>query len=242
MIVAAALTVLAGRFKRAREGKYNAEALSFVGAVFNALFIVVLAFYTVIAWTNSDSAAQHSDDEAAGLTTLYWQAGDFPDADRDRIRALIRDYTTEVADREWPQLGQGRADTHAGDLLFALRADLARMPTATDDIKSARDQATQTVQSITDSRQARIDQATGDGMLLTLMLIGTVLGAIAMIGFPLLMGFTADLRHVTGLAVLAGTLALVVYFSVDLAHPFSGLIKIDPSPFRAALAEYPKIP
>lgn len=242
MVAVAVLTILAGRRQRAKDGTYNSDALGFVGGVFNALFIVVLAFYTVITWTEAESTAGRIDTEAAGLTEIYWQVAEVPDPERGHIRALIREYTARVADNEWPAMANGETDRKADDLLITLRAELASMPVATDDLKATRDQAIQTVRAVSDDRRARIDVATGSSLLLKLLLLGTVIGAATMIGYPLLIGFSADLRHIAGLVVLAGTLALVVYFSIELDQPFSGLLKLEPDPFRTALTEYSRIP
>lgn len=240
--------MLAGRRQRARAGKddkdgtSSGEALAFVGGVFNALFIVVLAFYTVITWTESDAIEGHTVSEASGLTEIYWQVSAIAEPDRGHLRALIREYTATVVDHEWPALANGERDQKAEDLLITLRAELAGVPVETDDAKAARDQAMQTIRTVTDDRRARVEAATGESLMLKLLLLGTVIGALTMIGFPLLIGFSADRRYLAGLLALAGALALIVYFSIELDQPFSGLIKIEPDAFRSALGEYPRIP
>jgi hypothetical protein len=242
MIAVAVLTILAGRRQRAKDGTYNSEALGFVGGVFNALFIVVLAFYTVITWTEADATKQSTVTEASGLTEMYWQVAEVPEPDQSHIRALIREYTAAVVDREWPALANGEFDQKAEDLLITLRAEISRIPPATEDATAARDEALQTIRAVTDERRARVDQATHESLLLKLLLLGTVIGAAAMIGYPLLIGFSADFRHIAGLVLLAGVLAFVIYFSVELDQPFSGLLRVEPDAFRTALAEYPRIP
>jgi hypothetical protein len=62
-----------------------------------------------------------------------------------------------------------------------------------------------------------------------------------MVAFPLLIGFSADLRHIISLAALAGILAFTIYFAIELDQPFHGLIRVDPDSFRAALSEYSRI-
>jgi formate hydrogenlyase subunit 3/multisubunit Na+/H+ antiporter MnhD subunit len=73
-------------------------------------------------------------------------------------------------------------------------------------------------------------------------LLGTIIGAMAMIGYPLLIGFTASLRHILSLVPLAGILAFTVCFSLELDRPFHGLFRVDPDAFRAALIEFTRIP
>ncbi|WP_173125836.1 bestrophin-like domain [Kibdelosporangium persicum] len=242
MVVTAVVMMVAGRRKRAKEGTYNGEALGFVGGVLNALFIVVLAFYTVITWTEADTTEQHAEAEAASLVEIYWQVAKSPQPERDQVRALVKEYTTEVVDREWAMLDERKADEKADDLLVALRAEIGNLPSESDTDLAVRDQALQNVRTAADQRRARIEQATGSSALLTLLLWGTIIGGFTMVAFPLLVGFSADLRHVLSLVFLAGILAFTVYFAVELDQPFHGLIKVEPDSFRNALAEFNRIP
>jgi hypothetical protein len=242
MVLTAIVTILAGRRRRAREGTYNSEALGFVGGVLNALFIVVLAFYTVITWTAADSTEQHTESEASDLVEIYWQVVTAPEQSRTQVRALVTEYTKEVTDVEWPMLDRGEPDTKADDLLIALRSEITRLPTDSDENMSLRDSALDNVRNVADERRARVSEATSDSSLLTLLLVTTVIGAVLMVAFPLLIGFSADLRHIVSLAILAGLLAFAVYFSVELDQPLHGLIKVDPDAFRSALDEFGRIP
>jgi hypothetical protein len=241
MVITAVVMILAGRRKRAKEGEYNSDAIGFVGGVFNALFIVVLAFYTVITWTEADSTEQHTAAEASSLIEIYWQVATVPEPERDQIRALVREYTSEVADREWPLMDQHKSSSKADDLLVALRAEITLIPADPEPVAAARESALDNVRTAADERRARIEQATGDSSLLKLLLLGTIVGGVAMVAFPLLVGFSADLRHIVSVVALAGVLAFTVYFAIELDQPFRGLIRVEPDSFRAALAEYGRI-
>jgi Protein of unknown function (DUF4239) len=242
MVVAAVLTVVAGRRDRARSGDSDSDALGFIGGVFNAMFIVVLAFYTVITWTDADAAGQGEATEASDLIEIYWQSTAVAEPERGHVRALIREYTEEVVEREWPALGRGESDPKAEDLLVTLRAELIGLPATTDEAAAAREQTLQSIRSVADARRDLIAQGEGGGDLLALLLIGTVLGAVIMIGFPLLIGFSAGFRHITSIVLLAALLGFAVYFAIELDQPFGGLIKVEPDSLRAALAEYQNIP
>lgn len=242
MVASAVVMVMVGRRKRAREGTYNAEALSFVGGVLNALFIVVLAFYTVITWTEADASERHAEAEASSLVEIYWQVASSPRPERDQIRALVKEYTSEVADREWVMLHDKKADQKADDVLVALRAEISRLPAETDRELATKDQVLQNARAVADERRSRIEQATGDSSLLTILLWGTIIGCIMMVAFPLVIGFSADLRHVLSIVGLAGVLAFTLYFAIELDQPFQGLIKAEPVSFRTALAEFNRIP
>jgi predicted NAD/FAD-dependent oxidoreductase len=126
--------------------------------------------------------------------------------------------------------------------MITLRAAIASAPVPTDEAEKAREMAVQTAREVADQRRERIEAATGDRLLLTMLLIGTAIGAVVMVGFPLLIGFSADVRHIASLVVLAAILTFIMYFATELDHPFSGLIKVEPDMFRTALIEYQRIP
>jgi hypothetical protein len=240
MLLTAVVMVLAGRMRRAKDGEYDSDALGFVGGVLNALFIVVLAFYTVITWTDADAVAQGADTEAANLVDVYWQAANAPKP--NQVRALVTEYATEVADREWPLLADGKPDQKADDLLVALRTELMRLPVDSDDQLSLRDKAADDMRTVSDLHRARVSAATSNDALLEILLLSTILGAVSMIVYPLVIGFSAGVRHVSSMVFMAGLLAFIVYFSFELDGPFSGLISVDPDAFRSAVTEMGKIP
>ncbi|MEV4312375.1 hypothetical protein [Actinocrispum sp. NPDC049592] len=242
MFLTAIATILAGKRRRAQEGEYNSDALGFIGGVLNALFIVVLAFYTVITWTNADSTEQHAQDEASSLTEIYWQVTDAPPESRAQIRSLVKEYTNEVINREWPAMDRGTADQKADDLLIALRSEINRLPTDSDLSVSVRDKAMDGVRTVADERRARVNEATSDDTLLTILLLGTIIGGISMVVYPLVIGLTSGIRHVASLVFLAALIAVTVWFSLELDQPFQGMIHIAPDAFTTALAEYPRIP
>ncbi|ONI74798.1 hypothetical protein ALI144C_39055 [Actinosynnema sp. ALI-1.44] len=242
MVISAGVMIALGRRKRAKEGTYNAEAFGFIGGVLNALFIVVIAFYTVITWTEADASEQHADEESSSLIEIYWQVANSPAPQKDQIRALVKEYTTEVIDREWPMLEDQQADPKADDLVVALRAEIAKLPAESDRDLATRDEALKSVRKVADERRGRIEQATGDSSLLHLLLFGTIIGGVMMVAFPLLMGFSNELRHVVGLVGLAGIVAFSLYFAIELDEPYNGMIKVEPDAFRTALAEYDRIP
>lgn len=228
-VTAAVLMIVAGRARRAQEGGFDAEALAFVGGVLTAMFIAVAAFYFVIAWENAESVGQQATAEAAELADAHWRAGALPDERRDRVRALVRAYTGRVVEHEWGE----QPDPRAADLLVELR----REATA-----AGQDRLQQNVRVITDLRRDRLARSTGDDTLLGLLSLGTLVGAVLMVTFPLLMGLSAGVRHIAAIVLLAASLGVVAYVTLEMDHPFHGLVKVDPDAFRSVQAEFAATP
>ncbi|GAA3642395.1 hypothetical protein GCM10022267_31320 [Lentzea roselyniae] len=227
------LLVLAGRRARARSGEFDIESLGFIGSVLNALFIAIVAFYIVIAWQSGDVAG--SSTEAAGLVDLYWHTDAMPEQQRERVRGLIRDYTAEVADREWPAMAVGGSSQAADALLVSLHRAAATSDPA---IGQAVDQ---NLRAITDNRRARVQQAGGDDAMLLLLLYGSFASGALMVLYPVLMGLSSGVHHVTAVVVPAASVGVVAVVELGLQHPFDGMNSVGPDAFHAAQKEFSKI-
>ena len=88
----------------------------------------------------------------------------------------------------------------------------------------------------------RLDQAGGLDNTGKLTLIGTIVGAVGMILFPLLIGFTARVRHVLQLSLTAAVLAFVCVLCVGMTQPFTGMLRVEPEAFTTVTEELAGIP
>lgn len=229
------VTFLVGRTRKAASGDFDGDSMSFVGGVLNALFTVVLAFYIVFAWQNGDDLSSQSSAEADALTDTYWQTKVEPQPDATVISDLVRQYATDVVHREWPLLDRGQADPRTAATLNELRGAVSALPTGDRAVNTARETSLQDVRTITTNHQERVDEATGDDNFTWVLLLGTILGAVAMLVFPLLMGLSARPTNVVAMAVLGVTLGVIVFASVQLLHPLHGFFGVDPSAFTEVL-------
>ncbi|GAB2832915.1 bestrophin-like domain [Lentzea nigeriaca] len=220
----------------------DADSRGFLGAVISGLFIVALAFYVVIVWEENGTAEDNAASEAAAVADAYWQTGVMPQPQRDHIRSLLVSYPKLVADKEWPRLAFGEPDSGTTDVVNSLHAEILSLPSTPDQVKSARERALERLREITDLRRERLDQAGGLDSTGRLMLIGTLAGAVVMILFPLLIGFTARVRHVVQMGVSAAVLASVCVLCLGMTHPFSGVLRVQPEAFTSVTDELAGIP
>lgn len=235
--VVIAVTLLVGRTRKAASGEFDGDSMSFVGGVLNALFAVVLAFYVVFAWQNGDDISSQSSAEADALVDTYWQTKAEPSPDATVIADLTKRYATNVVHREWPMLDHGRADPGTAATLRELRNAVLALPTDNQATNTAREISLQDLATITRNHRERVDEATDGDDFTWVLLVGTILGAVSMLVFPLLMGLSARPSNVTGMAVLGVTLAVVVFVSVEMLHPLHGYFGVDPSAYTDALNE-----
>ncbi|MEU7476992.1 hypothetical protein AB0A63_13480 [Lentzea sp. NPDC042327] len=243
VVVTVVVTVLVGRSRDHEQADdRDADSRGFLGAVLSGLFIVALAFYTVIVWEDASSVEDTSSAEAAAVVDSYWQTAVLPQPQRDRVRTLLRDYAKSVVDNEWPRLAEGATDERTDRVLDALHLEVVSLPATPEQVKSARDRMVERVRDIRDQRRERVDAAQGLSTTGQIMLAATLVGAVAMIVFPLLMGFTARARHVVQIAITAGVLAAVCAVCVGMSHPYKGWLQVGPDAFVSVFEELDKIP
>jgi hypothetical protein len=235
--VVIAVTLLVGRNRKAASGDFDGDSMSFVGGVLNALFTVVLAFYVVFAWQNGDNVSSQSSAEADALVDTYWQTKVEPQPDATVISDLVKQYATDVVHREWPLLDKGQADPMTTATLTELRGAVLALPTNTQAVNTARETSLQDLATITTNHRQRVTEATDSDNFTRALLIATILGALVMLAFPLLMGLSARPTNVIGMAVLGITLAVIVFVSVELLHPLHGFFGVDPSAYTDALTD-----
>jgi formate hydrogenlyase subunit 3/multisubunit Na+/H+ antiporter MnhD subunit len=243
VVVTAVACLLLGR-SRAHEQSddRDADSRGFLGAVLSGLFIVALAFYMVIVWEDSGAAEDNATREAAAVADAYWQTSVMPQPQRDHLRGLLAEYPKLVADKEWPRLAVGEADERTTETLNSVHAEILSLPSTPDQVKSARERSLERLREITDLRRDRLDQAGGLDNTGKLMLIGTVVGAIGMIVFPFLIGFTSRRRHVLQMIVTAAVLAFVCVVCVGMTQPFKGMLRVEPDAFTTVTEELAEIP
>ncbi|GAA2796744.1 hypothetical protein GCM10010470_34820 [Saccharopolyspora taberi] len=233
LLVAGAL--LLGRRRKRTSAESDSDSLGFVGGVLNALFTVVLAFYVVFSWQTGDDIEKAATAEANALTDAHWQMSAAPEPAASTIRTLLTQYAARVADHEWPALDAGRADPGTDAILTSLRAEVIGLPADTELQKAAREQATQDVRLIDENHRERVDQATDDQFFTVILLIGTILGALLMVVFPLLVGISPTTANIASMALLTAVLGCTVFMSLELLHPLHGAFGADPDAFRIAL-------
>lgn len=227
--------MLGAKRRTASSGDSDSDSQSFVGGVLNALFTVLLAFYIVFAWQNGDDIDKAARQEANALTDLHWQATVAPSAHSAAIQDLAERYARRVVEREWPALDQRETDPGVDRLLDSLRAEVLSLPTTDETLKSTREQSLQAIRKIDEAHQERVDVVTDNQNFNIVLLVGSTLGAMLMIVFPLVIGLSMRPANVASMVLLTATLGFALYVSLELLHPLHGPFAVDPDAFHTAL-------
>ncbi|MGO4616973.1 hypothetical protein AB4305_28365 [Nocardia sp. 2YAB30] len=234
-LVAVSVLVLANRL-RPKSWRKNEEegGDGLVLDIINTFFTAVVALVVVIGWQNYDNAHSHTVVEAKALVEVHSAADELPRAERDRIQGLVRDYTTQVLDHEWPVMAEKRQLSESAQQAFdTLRAEAAALRDANGDARS------RVVAGLDRVVQARYDRAMDaslsmPGFLYAALWFGTALLLLRMV----LTGQEITRRSILMTAVLGVVVGWVILAIYNLDRPFSGGSVVPRDAFELALTRF----
>jgi hypothetical protein len=203
-------------------------------------FTAVVAFTVVICWQQFQNAHSHTVAEAKSLVDTYWAAHSMPEPEHQQIQGLVRDYTQQVVDQDWPMMNhRGRLSPAAQHTLDNLRDAVASVRSTDPVVTDQRSRALASLEKVSQSRQDRsFDQGHSiPGFLYIALIFGTVLLLLN----PVLSGVRVSWRSV----VMTGLLGIVVGSALleihNLDQPYSGVVVVPPDAFDNALSRYQQI-
>ncbi|GLU49505.1 DUF4239 domain-containing protein [Nocardiopsis ansamitocini] len=241
--VAVALLALGGFFAVRRyaisDDDCGGPIGSFVAPGVLAIYLVAVAMAIVIGWENNSAAQDLSVRESAAATDLYWSTGAMPEEEGERVRAALRDYLGSVIEDDWPLMAAGAMSDVAEERLGELRMSVGAI--TADDQSAVMDRmlAHQETASLIELRIDRGDTAGPN--IPTLLLLASVVSAVAVIVMPFAMGVkgspTRRFWAIVNLALVAGS--VLVLFFID--NPYAGLLALDPGSVEDTLAGFDRI-
>nr|WP_267307289.1 DUF4239 domain-containing protein [Mycobacterium barrassiae] len=195
-----------------------------VALVYGAL----LGFTVVVAWEQFSSAETNVTDESSTLATMYRQTISLAPPEQEKMRTLLRVYTTSVK-AEWDNQGSDAASADARAAITEMYRALGSQhgpPTVDNPINAEiRDQ----LNVLTAQRNTRILDAIPriPGLLWTGLLFGGVL-LIGLIGFSRLDSRRNHMILSSAIAILLGLLLFLIFW---LDHPFGRQMGVTPRSF-----------
>lgn len=239
VLVAVGLCLAFRKTERSTSGSYNPQALSVVGSALLSSFILVTAFLIAGTWSTYSTDRQHTYDEARAATVAYWEAGELPAAERDTVRTALAGYVGEVIAQDWPAMAHGRTSPAAYGSLDALRAHVAGIHTTSATEENARASVSTALDDLYEKRSVRA--ADVSYRIPAIIYAALVLGSILLIGYPPLVGLTANLRNAMLLGGLGAMMGVGIFIVITLSHPFSHPFGLHPDAFRGALDRFAQI-
>jgi|GEM_PF-1320958 drug/metabolite transporter (DMT)-like permease len=224
------LVVVRRFFHKGRTTKHH-EVFGYFFPVAGGIYGVLLGLIVVNAMSFFDSAQSAVTDECSDLTSIYILAENQPLADKDKIRALSREYTNSVINDEWKTM----ADTSSpSPTSHAIAFKLLRQIINNADTRAASYSSLLDVaHSFLRHRRGRIDFASH--VIPAIEWISLCVGGVLIIVFSYMFVMENLVVQMIGTILLATIIALNIYLVVAFASPFSGDLVIADEPFRQVL-------
>ncbi len=216
----------------------NISLITSVYMVLGTLYAVLLAFSVTGVWQGFSTALMYVQLEADALTDLVHMVEAIDEKKQINFRALALTYATVVMNEEWPTLAIlgdnffcSQEVSHHSSMVL-LSAMLAIKP-ATEYQQILYSQALTLLNKWEDARRTRLRLARGDSAKALWPLL--IAGGAILFAFH---GLFVASSHAIGAVLLLGlsfTIGLAFYLIFTLDCPFTGMPKVEPTPFAWVL-------
>ncbi len=234
-----ALTVAAVRpfVGRRQSDEHN----SVIGLGFGAaatLYSIIAGLLVFGVFSSFDAASGAVAQEAANLTTMYHNAHEFPQPQRDQAQNAIRAYATSVLNDEWPALADSEGSEKTESALNNMFSVFGPMEPATnwaDQYSVAYSQ----LNDVVHLREARISSSTAALPPIYWFLL--VAGGMLIVVY-LAVSYTENRQmHAISVALMAAMLGVVFFLLLEVSQPFRGSISVSNDTFEHALVTMDRI-
>lgn len=204
-----------------------------VGDLFRIMGIMVSFFLSltfadvVLEMKIIDSATQR---EAIFISDINKELCLYGSKETKEIRALLREYTTSLIEKDWPALEDDQIDESTGDLLYHLEYDVWHLEPTSLIQKNLKSSILDDVDKISEFRLTRLQQAfSPPPFFVFVVLLGFV--------FSMMCYGVFKPQLITVLAAVLYTLfiGIVIYIILAYSDPFQGFPGVDTTPLQNAL-------
>jgi hypothetical protein len=233
-VIAACGPLVIRRFFPVESVAANNEVAGFKFATLGVVYAVILGLAVISVWEKFAEAESAATREASAVTSLYRLATGTDAAEADALRTSLAAYARSAIDDDWPAMANGAESPRTFAALNSLYSTaMASGPAHNDAVFSAMlDQ----LDLVTDARRARL--ALAEGVVPSLVWLVLLLGAVITVGFTFFFGL-GNLRVQSLMtAMLAFVIFLALYVALEIDHPFSGPISVEPEGLRHVLRNF----
>lgn len=209
------------------------EVAGFIYAVVGVIYAVLLAFVVTFVWEQHETAETRVEQEANELGDLFRDTEAFPQEVRIHLRGRIRHYVSTVKDLEWQAMRKGEPSVEAWDAFNELWQAYVDYVPDTAQEKIWYGETVVDLNEVGDFRRLRLlsNSATVPEILWITLVIG---GAIT-IGFSYFFGAKSFFVHALMVVAVSSIVALILFVTLALNHPFRGLAPVTPAAFEQLL-------
>lgn len=218
--------LLRKRFPRITQDESN-DALQFGYGVIGIVYAFFVGFVVSSMWGQTNDADSLARTEGAAGVQLARDASAFDQADGDRIRNSLLSYT-RAAETEWPMVARGQSLPEADKTMAALYRTFQELTPRTDIQKAFLSTSLANLDTISQSRTARIIDGNDDGGPTWSLWAVIFLTSGLVMGCTIVYGVEKPAIHYPMVAIVGAMVAANLFLVLELSHPFAGDIATSP--------------
>jgi hypothetical protein len=218
--------LLRKRFSRITQDE-NSDALQFGYGVIGIVYAFFVGFVVSSMWGQTNDADSLARTEGAAGVQLARDASAFDQADGDRIRNSLLSYT-RAAETEWPIVARGQSLPEADKTMAALYRTFQELTPRTDIQKAFLSTSLANLDTISQSRTARIIEGADDGGPTWSLWAVIFLTSGLVMGCTIVYGVEKPAIHYPMVAIVGAMVAANLFLVLELSHPFVGDIATSP--------------
>jgi hypothetical protein len=218
--------LLRKRFSRITQDE-NSDALQFGYGVIGIVYAFFVGFVVSSMWGQTNDADSLARTEGAAGVQLARDASAFDQADGDRIRNSLLSYT-RAAETEWPMVARGQSLPEADKTMAALYRTFQELTPRTDIQKAFLSTSLANLDTISQSRTARIIEGADDGGPTWSLWAVIFLTSGLVMGCTIVYGVEKPAIHYPMVAIVGAMVAANLFLVLELSHPFVGDIATSP--------------
>ncbi len=200
--------------------------LSFTGVFYG----IVLGLVAVGAWDTYNEASSRAEAEAARVAAFYRDVSQLPDPYRTELQFEVRNYTSAVIKREWPDQREGKAPSAGDRYMTKIATKLFAVPATTPNIQIIVAEAGRQFNDVVEARRARIQSV--DSAIPASLWYVIIAGTLIIIIMTWMLSIENKRLDVVVNLLMAMLMGSVLSFIIAMDNPFRGELSVSSEPFQ----------
>jgi hypothetical protein len=215
------------------------DITGFIFTTVGAIYAVLLAFITVIVWEQYNGAAENAAKESTTALAMYRNLSLYPEQEQaKKATQSLLVFIRSVVNDEYPAMAQMKNSRSTASALDSLWENSRQIKPQNFQEQVLFAEILKDLNTIAGLRAERLAAATGykfSGILRIILLFGAIITLVLAIFF----GAENFYWHIILNSLLAILIASILFVALQLAHPFSSGIAIQPDGYNNVLELIP---
>lgn len=197
--------------------------------------LFLLAFITVIVWEQYNSATENVAKEATAVRAMYCNLSLSPDHEQaGRVRQELLAYLHAIVEDEFPAMKKMKLSPATDQAMDNLWAALKKKEPQNSYEQAIFNEILKNLNTFARLRAERLWTA-NNPKLVGIMRVILIMGALITLFFAVIFGAENLWWHITLIFMLAILLSTILFVLMELAHPFTSGIAIQPGDYISVL-------